>query len=316
MSESAVWRPVSVWSGREVRALREARRMSVREFAAHLGVSDRMVSKWEAGGSATRPRPVNQAALDTSLARADASAQARFQQLRSTDPARPTTMRPAGWVPPGGTCVLRHPGDGKLMTLVPAGTALLGPNNTPTWVGGFFIDVYPTTNGDYARFLAATGHRPPNYWPAGRAAGQHPVVGVSLADALAYAHWADKAVPTGEQWEKAARGTDGSLFPWGDDCSASRCNVRESRMRVSTVVTRYEPEASPYGAVDLCGNVWEWCASGDPDGPVQTWGGSFRSPAQAATPSSWRQQPATASRDDLSFRCALSLEDGLMMLSI
>ena len=57
---------VPYWSGREVRALREARRMSVREFAAHLGISDRMVSKWEAGGDTIRPRPLNQAALDTS----------------------------------------------------------------------------------------------------------------------------------------------------------------------------------------------------------------------------------------------------------
>ena len=63
---------VPYWSGREVRALREARRMSVREFAAHLGISDRMVSKWEAGGETIRPRPLNQAALDTSLSMASA----------------------------------------------------------------------------------------------------------------------------------------------------------------------------------------------------------------------------------------------------
>jgi transcriptional regulator with XRE-family HTH domain len=66
------------WTGREVKLLREARRLSVREFAAHLGVSDRMVSKWEAGGANIRPRPVNQAALDTSLRRADSGAQELF----------------------------------------------------------------------------------------------------------------------------------------------------------------------------------------------------------------------------------------------
>lgn len=72
-----------VWTGRDVRALRQARRMSVREFAAHLGVSDRMVSKWEAAGTGIRPRPVNQAALDTSLLRADPYTRARFQQFRA-----------------------------------------------------------------------------------------------------------------------------------------------------------------------------------------------------------------------------------------
>lgn len=69
------------WSGVEVRALREARRMSIRTFAGHLGVSDRMVSKWEAGGAQTQPRPVNQEALDTSLDRATEQAQERFVAL-------------------------------------------------------------------------------------------------------------------------------------------------------------------------------------------------------------------------------------------
>ena len=60
-------RPVEYWTGAEIRLLRHARRMSVREFACHLGVSDRMISKWEAGAAGIRPRPVNQAALDESL---------------------------------------------------------------------------------------------------------------------------------------------------------------------------------------------------------------------------------------------------------
>lgn len=74
------------WSGTEVRALREARRMSLRDFATHLGVSDRMVSKWEAGRARIHPRPVNQAALDTSLARADHDVQERFSLLLRTGP--------------------------------------------------------------------------------------------------------------------------------------------------------------------------------------------------------------------------------------
>src|SRR5262245_23402082 len=86
---------VPLWTGREVRALREARRMSVREFAAHLGVSDRMVSKWEAGGLTIRPRPVNQAALDTSLARASSEVRARFADLSNNHAVRLVRQRMA-----------------------------------------------------------------------------------------------------------------------------------------------------------------------------------------------------------------------------
>ncbi|WP_326598231.1 helix-turn-helix domain-containing protein [Streptomyces sp. NBC_01803] len=69
---------VEIWTGVEVRALRQAKRMSIEAFAAHLGVSDRMVSKWEARGASIQPRPVNQAALDTSLAAPSPDAHERF----------------------------------------------------------------------------------------------------------------------------------------------------------------------------------------------------------------------------------------------
>src|SRR5262245_7658145 len=102
---------VPQWSGREVRALREARRMSVREFAAHLGVSDRMVSKWEAGGVGIRPRPVNQAALDTSLAQAPAEAKARFALIVTSATTQPqpaalasqSILDPTAAMPPRST---------------------------------------------------------------------------------------------------------------------------------------------------------------------------------------------------------------------
>lgn len=77
---------VFTWTGHEVRLLRQARRMSVREFAAHLGVSDRMVSKWEAGGRDIRPRPVNEQALDTSLRQADSGSRERFYAALTSHP--------------------------------------------------------------------------------------------------------------------------------------------------------------------------------------------------------------------------------------
>lgn len=83
---------VTIWTGQEARALRLARRMSIREFAEHLGVSDRMVSKWEAAGAQLRPRPVNQHALDESLRRVDVLTRTRFWQLRSA-----VAAEGAGW---------------------------------------------------------------------------------------------------------------------------------------------------------------------------------------------------------------------------
>jgi transcriptional regulator with XRE-family HTH domain len=312
---SSASRLVPTWTGREVRALRAARRMSVREFAAHLGVSDRMVSKWEAGGTSIRPRPVNQAALDTSLARADATARSRFDFATSArDHPMPGTSV-ADSIAAAAVCVLRHPDDGKLMSLVGAGIAMLGPDNVPTWVPGFFMDVYPTTNADYARFVAATGYSRPGE-AVGSSDPRHPVVGVGLADASAYARWAGKALPTGEQWEKAARGSRGRVYPWGDDFSPDRCNVRGSRIKGTTPAGWYEQSASPYGIVDLCGNVWEWTTSVDEHGSWQTRGGSFATPGYLATPSSWHGQPQRARRDDLGFRCVISLEAGLELLSI
>jgi hypothetical protein len=288
--------------------------MSVRAFAAHLGVSGRMVSKWEAGGASIRPRSVNQAALDTSLAQADPITQSRFHLARTTSaPASTVDDGIVEVAAAGARCVLRHPDDGKLMALVPAGIARLGPDSRPHWVGGFFMDVYPTSHADYARFVAATGHRlPPS---PGRGHGAtHPVVGVTAADAVAYARWAGKELPTAQQWEKAARGPAGNRYPWGNDFNSLRCNVRESRINATTPVAWYTGAASPYGIVDLWGNVWEWCTTAD--GMWQTRGGSFATPAQLVTSSSWQSHAPTVCRDDLGFRCVISLDLGLELLSI
>src|SRR5258705_4841199 len=165
---------VPLWSGREVRALREARRMSVREFAAHLGVSDRMVSKWEAGGDIIRPRPLNQSALDTSLALASVEVKDRFTHIVTRREAPPQRRRPAApptapgkAVPEQAVHFVRHPLDNKLMTLVDSGPGRGELARRPVWLPGYFIDVQPTTNAEYARFLAATGRRPPSHWPDG-----------------------------------------------------------------------------------------------------------------------------------------------------
>jgi formylglycine-generating enzyme required for sulfatase activity len=133
------------------------------------------------------------------------------------------------------------------------------------------IGRYPVTNAEYAAFVRATGHRPPSHWrgdtfPEEQAS--HPVVYVTWHDALAYVQWLrertgqDYRLPTEAEWEKAARGTDGRLWPWGDDWDAERCNMKIAGPGETTPVGQYAPRSnSPYGCADMAGNVWEWCST-------------------------------------------------------
>src|SRR5437870_7619370 len=108
--------------------------MSLRDFAAHLGVSERMISKWEAGRDAIHPRPVNQAALDTVLARCDPDTRARFVHLVGESRVQ------AIEVPPEiiGDSLIRHPIDGSPMVLVGGSVFLSGPSNDPVWLPSFY----------------------------------------------------------------------------------------------------------------------------------------------------------------------------------
>ncbi len=293
---------VKQWSGKEVRALREARRMSIREFAAHLGVSDRMVSKWESGGERIRPRPINQAALDTSLLRTGPEIQARFAQFVSPEILTESVSADD----PSAIC-LRHGRDGKLMTLVSGGVFLSGADDQPAWQESFWIDVYPTTNADYMRYVRATNFQPPEHWNADkppREIANHPVVFVSWEDASSYAEWAGKTMPTAQQWEKAARGTSGGVYPWGDQPTPAKCNVRGSGPGSTTPVDRYHSGVSQYGVYDLCGNVWEWCSTRTTANRYELKGSAFTSPFDRVKPSSFNDADASMRDDDTGFRCA------------
>jgi hypothetical protein len=143
---------------------------------------------------------------------------------------------------------------------------------------GFFIGRAPVTNSEYVRFVAATNHEPPKHWRGGtppQEMANHPVVYVSWHDAVAYAEWAGGRLPSQEEWEKAARGSDGRAYPWGDDFDPGRCNTKEGGAGTTTPVDRYSPQGdSPYGATGMAGNVWEWTASEQGDVRVLR-GGSF-----------------------------------------
>jgi formylglycine-generating enzyme required for sulfatase activity len=138
------------------------------------------------------------------------------------------------------------------------------------FVKEFEISKYPVTNFEYRAFVQDIGHEPPFLWegdqyPEGR--GDHPVVNVSWHDAVAYCEWLSQKIgkpyrlPTEAEWEKAARGTDGWEWPWGNEWDESRCNTREGGPGTTTAVGQYSPDGdSPYGVADMAGNVWEWCA--------------------------------------------------------
>jgi formylglycine-generating enzyme required for sulfatase activity len=127
----------------------------------------------------------------------------------------------------------------------------------------FFMDRTPVTNSAFAAFLKATGYAPKDasnflkHWADGRPpAGQaeHPVVWVSLDDARAYAAWAGKRLPTEPEWQYAAQGTDGRPYPWGQAMAPGRCNNKLNR---TTPVTAFPKGASPFGVLDMVGNVWQ-----------------------------------------------------------
>lgn len=127
----------------------------------------------------------------------------------------------------------------------------------------YFVDRFEVTNSQYKAFTDATGHPPPPSWidgspPSGK--GSLPVVRVTFDEAQAHCHWGGKRLPTEEEWEKAARGTDGRIYPWGNTFEANRGNVGGSHSERMPVGS-FPEGASPYGVEDLIGNVWEWTDS-------------------------------------------------------
>ena len=145
----------------------------------------------------------------------------------------------------------------------------------------FWISKYQITNAQYAMFLNAMGnqeeggvtwlkadgygvriHKLGGGWRADSGYADHPVVEVSWYGARAYAEWIGACLPTEAEWEKAARGTDGRIYPWGNELPTDDlCNFGD-RDRGTTPVGTYSPQGdSPYGCADMAGNVWEWTRS-------------------------------------------------------
>lgn len=138
-------------------------------------------------------------------------------------------------------------------------------------VNEFQIAQYPVTNAEYYEFVWDVGYPLPKGWfsftfPADQ--DYHPVTGVSKKDAEAYVEWLKKRtgmkfrLPTEPEWELAARGTDGRIYPWGNTFDPWRCNTSESMKKTTTPAGFYSPGGdSIYGVADMVGNVWEWTCS-------------------------------------------------------
>ena len=122
---------------------------------------------------------------------------------------------------------------------------------------------YPVTNTEYEAFVNATGHTPPPHWPRGSVPADKatlPVVHISWHDANAYAQWVQGRLPTEAEWEKAARGADGRIYPWGNEFKSSADQESPILTDHLTPVGNRPAAVSPYGVHEVAGNVWEWTA--------------------------------------------------------
>ncbi|MCI0620847.1 MAG: formylglycine-generating enzyme family protein [Acidobacteria bacterium] len=136
-------------------------------------------------------------------------------------------------------------------------------------VAPFYMDIHPVTNKDFKRFMDATGYTPADahnflrHWENGsfpKGWENKPIVWVSLEDARAYAKWAGKRLPREWEWQYAAQGTDGRLYPWGDEWNPSAVPPPETgrEMRPASDVGAFPAGSSPFGVQDLVGHVWQW----------------------------------------------------------
>jgi formylglycine-generating enzyme required for sulfatase activity len=222
---------------------------------------------------------------------------------------------------------------------VPEGDVVLGndprpaaglsmPDEAPQHIvclASLLMAATPVTNAQYAEFVAATGHPVPPHWFEGTSPeelAEHPVTHVDWHDARDFCRWAGARLPTEAEWEKAVRGSDARVYPWGnDEPLPAFANVGGGpKHGRTTVVTAHPAGASPYGLLDAAGNVWEWVSSvyapypydqGDgredpePGAPRALRGGSYASPGPQHVRCAARSSSAPGRRSPhIGFRAA------------
>lgn len=181
--------------------------------------------------------------------------------------------------PQAGTTIT-SPVDGATLIFVPAGEFLMGSNEADldadedekpqhtVYLDAYWIDRTEVTNDMYRRCVSDgecsdPAHSPryemKEYW-------NHPLLGVSWDQAVDYCAWAGRRLPTEAEWEKAARGTDGRLYPWGNEAPNESLLNFDHQVDDTVEAGSYPTGASPYGVLDMAGNVWEWTADGYDEG--------------------------------------------------
>lgn len=193
---------------------------------------------------------------------------------------------------PSENRIITYEKDQSEMVLIPAGSFLFGEEENETRekskqiinLPDYYIDLYPITNRQFCLFLNETNPsdtdlnkwiylegksesekcriiKAENNFKIEKGYKEHPVIYVTWYGAAAYAQWAGKRLPSEQEWEKAARGTDGLLFPWGNTFEKQYCNSFESGVLRTTDVKQFPKGKSPYGCYDMAGNVFEWTDS-------------------------------------------------------
>ena len=248
----------------------------MREKGAPQSLCD-LVARCTAKSPAERPQGFEPVIADLERAIADLEAPTVLmpQQLTSEPPAWPSWLIPVAAallliVSASLFWILRNKPDATIrtaagptfaktlstptgeMVLVPASVFQYGQNKQRAPLAAFYVDKTEVTNAAYAAFCSATGRGRPEGFPQDKP--DFPVVNVTILDAAAFAQWAGKRLPKALDWEKAARGDDGRLYPWGNEADPSRANVGSKELRP---VGEFASGASPCGALQMVGNAWE-----------------------------------------------------------
>ena len=250
----------------------------------------------------------------------------------TSGPVRPETDTPE--TEESSAVVLPHADRRNEMVLIPEGRFIAGmaiseiPSELKDYDGSekltqggrrsvflpaFQIDKYEISNADFGAFVQATGRNPPNHWK-GRSPppeiADHPVVNVTYKDAKAYAQWVGKRIPTADEWEKAARGEDGRIYPWGNTFVAGHCNTDETGIDETRKMNAFPRDESPYGVIGMAGNAAEWTSSAEDstlgNGMRVVCGGSWLESGTIVSITSFRRTAVgnEVMRPDLGFRCA------------